>query len=297
MIGSRDIHILQLRGAVSAAKKAGIPIPPLFEGVGVDEHVLETERWLPWNTFSVLAERIETEFQKLGLADDFGLLIHREMPFIGAVVGTLVSPPLLYRALHEMGMFLCRNVVSRFEVSKEGFEMRIVLRPTDRPGDAFFRQSTSFLRYAPLQIGLGPASVEGEIEPRQALYRIRPPAVVPLAQRLSRGVAGITSFLSEQLRLLNEEGLSLNYGTIEPTGRAEWPDADSRIAAMRARFGLTERQTGVLSEVIRGRSNKEVATALGCSERTVEVHVGLLMKKSGFTSRAELIARFWSQPL
>ena len=53
---------------------------------------------------------------------------------------------------------------------------------------------------------------------------------------------------------------------------------------------LTPRERDVLRLVVTGRSNKEVAQALGISPRTVENHRARIMEKTGIHSLAELVA-------
>ncbi len=53
--------------------------------------------------------------------------------------------------------------------------------------------------------------------------------------------------------------------------------------------GLTEREREVLSEMVRGRANREIAAALGVTEKTVEKHVTGILSKLGVKSRAEAI--------
>ncbi len=71
-------------------------------------------------------------------------------------------------------------------------------------------------------------------------------------------------------------------------------DAATRAKQAAARYALTRRETQVLTELLRGRSNKEIARRIGCSTRTVEDHVARLLKKLGVTSRAAAIAAVWS---
>ncbi len=54
---------------------------------------------------------------------------------------------------------------------------------------------------------------------------------------------------------------------------------------------LTARELDVLSLVVAGHSNKEIARLLGISHRTVEIHRARVMEKSGATNLLEL-ARF-----
>jgi predicted ATPase/DNA-binding CsgD family transcriptional regulator len=58
-----------------------------------------------------------------------------------------------------------------------------------------------------------------------------------------------------------------------------------------ARSLLTPRERQVAGLLKQGQSNREIADALFIGERTVETHVGNILAKLGFKSRAELIAR------
>ena len=53
--------------------------------------------------------------------------------------------------------------------------------------------------------------------------------------------------------------------------------------------GLSEKEIGVLRELARGRSNKEIAGALFISEQTVKFHLRNIYRKLGITSRTEAL--------
>lgn len=55
-------------------------------------------------------------------------------------------------------------------------------------------------------------------------------------------------------------------------------------------LGLTEREAEVLLSIAKGRSNAEIALALGISERTVAKHVERVLLKLGASSRTEAAA-------
>jgi non-specific serine/threonine protein kinase len=58
-----------------------------------------------------------------------------------------------------------------------------------------------------------------------------------------------------------------------------------------AKFGgLTERERAVAALIAQGKSNREIADQLVVSERTVESHVGNILFKLGFASRAQVAA-------
>lgn len=55
-------------------------------------------------------------------------------------------------------------------------------------------------------------------------------------------------------------------------------------------YGLTERQTTVLSLLAAGRSNREIGEMLGVQEGTIKVHLNTIFKIIGVSSRSQAIA-------
>jgi DNA-binding CsgD family transcriptional regulator len=85
-------------------------------------------------------------------------------------------------------------------------------------------------------------------------------------------------------------GAPLHYLVVLP---AVDDDVATRAVAIARRWSLTPRQGEVLLLLVRGAANKTIAATLGCSVRTIEVHVTALLEKSQCDSRAELGAKFW----
>ena len=77
--------------------------------------------------------------------------------------------------------------------------------------------------------------------------------------------------------------------------RAEKEDASTRHAnaefdQLNARFAiLTPREREVMTHVVAGRLNKQIAGDLGTVEKTIKVHRGRVMEKLGVRSVAELV--------
>src|SRR5206468_3279255 len=67
------------------------------------------------------------------------------------------------------------------------------------------------------------------------------------------------------------------------------PAAAARLAEGVTRVQLTPRELATLRFMADGKSNKEIAGALGISERTVKTHLGHLFEKLGVTSRTEAV--------
>jgi DNA-binding NarL/FixJ family response regulator len=68
---------------------------------------------------------------------------------------------------------------------------------------------------------------------------------------------------------------------------------ESRLAECAEQFHLTPRQAQVLGLLAQGQANKEIAAALRCSVRTVEVHVTAVLIKLDVDSRAGAASRLW----
>lgn len=99
--------------------------------------------------------------------------------------------------------------------------------------------------------------------------------------------------------LLKDEAPEVIVAAVRAAARGEGyfsPSVAAKVAAWARgeRPGrLTERELEVLRLLAEGRSNKEIAEALGVTVRTVNFHVSNILKKSGVTSRVE--ATVWAK--
>jgi DNA-binding NarL/FixJ family response regulator len=67
------------------------------------------------------------------------------------------------------------------------------------------------------------------------------------------------------------------------------PAAAAKLAEGLSHVQLTPRELSTLRLMADGKTNKEIANALGISERTVKTHLGHLFEKLGVTSRTEAV--------
>jgi DNA-binding NarL/FixJ family response regulator len=67
------------------------------------------------------------------------------------------------------------------------------------------------------------------------------------------------------------------------------PSAAAKLAEGVTRVQLTPRELATLRLMADGKSNKEIASELDISERTVKTHLGHLFEKLGVTSRTEAV--------
>ncbi len=106
-------------------------------------------------------------------------------------------------------------------------------------------------------------------------------------------------------------GQRLNFGDVsfqvriagaedsEHNSDLETDSVTGRVRSMSAeldKLPLSPAERRVLDWLLRGLSEKEVATKLDISPNTVHCHVGKIYKAVGVTSRAELLARFVPRP-
>jgi FixJ family two-component response regulator len=97
--------------------------------------------------------------------------------------------------------------------------------------------------------------------------------------------AGAIEFLTKPFRdqdLLD----AINAGLAKDRA---WLQSEQGLRDLRARFEtLTQREREVLSRVVSGRLNKQIAGELGISEITVKVHRAQVMRKMGAKSLPDL---------
>lgn len=107
---------------------------------------------------------------------------------------------------------------------------------------------------------------------------------VPTAAKVMK--KGAVDFLTKPVDrddLLEAIRVSLTRNKARRTAAAELESAQNRIAT------LTPREHEIMTHVITGMLNKQIAGALGIAEDTVKIHRGRVMKKLGVVSIVELV--------
>jgi DNA-binding NarL/FixJ family response regulator len=105
-------------------------------------------------------------------------------------------------------------------------------------------------------------------------------ALLPAEGRVSVRDVGFGEALSSQLG--DPGGPGDRGGEASPGGSGD-----------RARDGLSRREREVLAHVAKGLANKQIARALGISERTVKVHLGNVFRQIGVADRTS--AALWAR--
>ena len=108
-------------------------------------------------------------------------------------------------------------------------------------------------------------------------------------------IAGARGFLSKAAaaqRLIFAVDKALESGEFFSITHAAWSQPATRFTATLAgsgisTLGLTPRQLEVLTLMVDGRSNKEIAARLDLSEGTVKIHVRFVLEKLGIERRLQ----------
>ena len=109
-------------------------------------------------------------------------------------------------------------------------------------------------------------------------------ADIPMSVQAMKG--GALDFLTKPVNdedLLKVVAAALEKDRIERQSRAELDEIQERFAT------LTPREREVLTHVVSGQLNKQIANDLGTVEKTVKVHRARVMEKMKVNSVAELV--------
>ncbi len=101
---------------------------------------------------------------------------------------------------------------------------------------------------------------------------------------LEAGAVGFVEKPFTRERLLERIRRAVDVDASARSDRAERAGFEARVA------GLTPREREVMEAVVAGKPTKQIARALGTSDRTIESHRSRVMKKMGVDSIARLAA-------
>ncbi len=279
--------------AIDTAVRGNLSIEGIFDGLPFDAASIRRLRRVAWSDYCILVERIET---RAGGSEALAKLLeaeyHESFAEARAFVAAFVSPKALLRTASLATSVLFPPIEqSFFDAGPDRVRVEMRLVAGARPSATFFRGTVGTLAGATRHLGAPSARVEAEVSDHHGIYLLHLPPSRTLLQRADLRDRSLPRLALRLMLGVEEDGSPV----MTTVGDVETHDLAARLEAAVAVWDLTRRQRDVLGVLARGRSNKEIAAELGCAENTVELHVTQLLRRGGAASRAQLIARFWSE--
>lgn len=272
---------------MAISERAGIPASRLLGAPSVPASALKHPfRRVPWKAFCEYNERLEEAWADRGGIETFARGFVPEIPEFRAVARMLLPPPWLMQLLLNVGAWAHPySEVKWRSASPRHFEFTLTLPSSFRDSPAFLRLNAPVLAHATTLLGLPPAQVEMTLRPREADYVFALPPSRTLFQSAQDASQRFVGDMLERIDQLQSEVRTLRQATSGHAPRRE---------GFADRLELTARQREVLELLAKGASNRDIAQRLGCTERTVEVHVSEILRKAGCRNRAQLVASYWA---
>jgi DNA-binding CsgD family transcriptional regulator len=275
-----DVAAMVVRSALGACRRAGISLSPRTAS---QLESLSPVGRVSWNEFAGLTDEIDAQCAAHpALYERFGDGFNASAVELQGLAA-IVPPASLYRLVIAMSAWAYPSLVYSVRHEKRRVHVTLALPPGHRDSEGFFRLSEYCLAHATGAIGLPRCATVARVGPRSGVYNLTLPPSRTLVARGRRAAHKLRLEGLDWLQAVQDEFRGLwQAGSAEPGPRGapeEWQ--------------LTTREDAVLTHLAQGMSNKQIADVLGCAPRTVEIHVTRVLRKSGTSGRAELIARLW----
>ncbi len=277
------------------AEHGDVDIAHLLRGMPFDAVEARRLRRVAWDDYVTIGDRVEDAVGgPEALADLCQSAFTRVTPELRMMAGNVLGAKLLLRLFFQVFNPLVLSPLEFVYEDRGGDRVHLEVwqKPGARQCRSFYSASIGIIRGIPQHVALPPASVEGTLTAEHMEWDVVLPRSRSIAQRARDATSGVITRVFANLVLgYDEEGAPIGVGADAPQRSA----TDERIDRATQQWSLTPRQIRVLEVLVQGKSNKEIANALACAENTVELHVTQLLKRAKASSRAELIARFWSK--
>jgi DNA-binding CsgD family transcriptional regulator len=277
------------------AAQGDIDTERLLEGMPFDAKQARRLRRIAWDDYVTIGDRVEDIVGgPEALAELCQLAFPRVTPELRMMPGSVFGAKTLLRLFFQVFnplVFPPLEFVYE-DLGEDRVHLEVWQKPGARQCRSFYAASIGIIRGISEHVALPVASVEGMLTAEHMEWDVELPRSRTIAQRARDATSALITRVFANLVLgYDDEGAPIGVGTTAP----ESAGPGERIDRATQQWTLTPRQIKVLEVLVQGKSNKEIANALGCAENTVELHVTQLLKRAKVTSRGELIARFWSE--
>jgi DNA-binding CsgD family transcriptional regulator len=294
----REVDARAARMYVELMDRAGLDTDQIIDGLGFDRETIR-DRGVDWADVTTLFDRLQDACGGPdGMADLFSdFAVTATGKAIASLTALFVEPQTFYRFLNTR---LAASSYTVFRSSHEdlpgAYRLTIEIVAGKTPSAPFMHASLGACRGQPRLFGLPKTSVQADITPRKGTFVVAVADGEPLARRARRLVDSLAEVRRDLERAYDDKRRVLaelrDVRDLSP--RALPGELSQRLEALGVECGLTPRERAVLRELAPGKSNKEIATKLGCAAATVEVHLTNLLRKTETRNRTELVAKLWA---
>lgn len=222
------------------------------------------------------------------------ILLIDDDPLVNRLLASILEPARVELDWRDNGA----DGLEAFTSKPESYEMLVVdYQLPDMLGSEIIDRARAIRPGVPLVMLTGHATVDVAVDAmkRGALDFFTKPLADPGA---------FVRFVNRTLRLnppLPLPSFGMDAADAEPSAAGpaaepKLPLTPAEVRAWREReepeMELTERDAEIVSRVVKGLSNKEIAAELFLSERTIKNHLTEIYEKFGVDSRAQLFHRF-----
>lgn len=215
---------------------------------------------------------------------------HHYVEFVPEPVRAMFAATRSVSALNElsvaaMAAYYTPTEVRVVESTPEGMAMVVRVRDGFCGARPFLLLNGGAIAGMTRYLRLPDQEVTCEATEREARYRITYPRVPTVEDQVRLLVEQIEPPGGKGRLLAAAHEISLAGGLLAPRDRA--------LLLAEQHWDLTPRQLEVLSHLLRGASNKEIASAISCSAKTAEHHVTAIIRCAGCQSRTEVVGGLW----
>jgi hypothetical protein len=295
--GTRETRVntvssIIVRAGIDAATSCGLDAAALCEGLSFSPATVPTYgKRFSWDDFAEFNDRL---YQALGPegVQAFGKAVQVQVTTLKKLSGMIVSPRQFYHFAMGLSRWAYPHLRSEWSFTEDQMRLEVEVPFGYRDCAGFFHLSAGALRHLPLQLGLEPAEIRADIQPRRAIYLLRLPTSDSLQSRVNRARQTVQEFSDEFVVLMStiQQELSdfFDWSQAEPDDSFE-----ARMREAERLWKLDQRTTPMLELFVRGFTSEQAAQTLKVPEDEVKSVYSDLLERSGARDLGQLIEHFW----